>query len=250
MVDRAALEALARVEDDGWPSILCPSCSAGHLTFDRASTVEAARSARLHDHEGFDPDWISGTFTTHAVCSNRRCQEAVLFAGDYAVESGGSAGQQYVGAFVVRYVNPPLPIMDFSPGTPDEVIEGVRRAAALVHLDPPAAANALRAAVERFLTVQGIADRDGNRFLGAHERIGGWRKQTGNSDVANCFWAVKWIGNDGSHEISALTVAQVLAGVEILEYAFRLLFDQTGKRIEAAAAAINAAKGLPTTPAL
>lgn len=246
MADRAAVKALVQVEEDRWPSFLCPTCSAGHLRFGEVTETESAASRNAHTHEDWEPDWISGSFMSSAICNNDRCEEPVILAGDYSVEMGGSWGEQYVSVYRTRYANPSLPMMEFAPGTPEEVTSGVKRAAALLLLDPPAAANALRAAVERFLTVQGIASFQGGAFLSAHKRIEAWKQRTRNDAVANCFLAVKWIGNEGSHEDSNLTVAQVLDGAEILEYAFRLLFDRTGDRIAAAAAAINAAKGLPS----
>lgn len=238
---------MARVEEHEWPSIVCPTCSAGYLAFETPTRVESVRSRRAQGHEDWDPYWISGTFTSSAICRNEKCEESLLLSGDYSVEVADDGLEQYVDVYKVRYVNPALSIMDFPEGTPEEVVEGVKRAAVLLFLDAPSAANALRAAVERFLTLQGVPKEASKRFISAHQRITLWRDGTGRADVANCFLAVKWIGNDGSHEVSDLTVDQVLEGVEILEYAFRLLFDRTGQRIEAAAAAINAARGLPPT---
>ena len=156
----------------------------------------------------------------------------------------------YASEYVVEHMTPPPVIMTFAEGTPSDVQEGVTRAARLVFTDPRSSANALRATVERFLTNAGIpgVKPDPNRpgetlFVTAHRRIESWRTQTRNDQVADLFQAVKWIGNEGSHEVSTATVASVLEGVTFVERAFRLLYDTTGADIDAAARAVNARRG-------
>ena len=148
----------------------------------------------------------------------------------------------------MEYVTPALALMTFPEGTPEEVQEGVTRAARLLYADPPSAANALRATVERFLTVEGIPSTTvGSKgrpvFVTAHTRIEDWLAKTANQQVGDLFLAVKWIGNDGSHEVSHLSVAEVLDGARLLEQAFRLLYDTTGHDLDRAARAINANRG-------
>lgn len=47
--------------------------------------------------------------------------------------------------------------------------------------------------------------------------------QAKRPEVANALMAVKWIGNDGSHD-GKLTVDDVLDGVDMLEHALNLLY--------------------------
>lgn len=119
------------------------------------------------------------------------------------------------------------------------------RASRVLFADPGLAATALRATVELFLTSEGIASRRTNgKFRSAHERIVEWvNADTDRPAVKDLFFAVKWLGNSGTHEDSDLTAIEVLDGARVLEEAFHRLF--TGTEIEAHARSIIAAEGPP-----
>ena len=79
-------------------------------------------------------------------------------------------------------------------------------------------------------------------FRSAHSRINEWK----NADptrpaVADLFFAVKWLGNAGTHEDSDLTTIEVLDGARVLDEAFHRLF--LGADIDKHVQTINAAKG-------
>ena len=65
-------------------------------------------------------------------------------------------------------------------------------------------------------------------------------------NVADLFFAVKWLGNAGTHEDSDLTTFEVLEGARVLDEAFHRLF--TGPDIDAHARIINEAKGPSRLP--
>ena len=139
-------------------------------------------------------------------------------------------------------------MMSIPKSAPDEVREGVLRASRVLFADPGLAATALRATVERFLTSEGIsATRPTGQFRNAHERIKEWRDADPDRPaVADLFFAVKWLGNVGTHEDSDLTAMEVLDGARVLDEAFHRLF--TGPDIDAQARTINAAKGPSRQP--
>ncbi|GAA3482233.1 hypothetical protein GCM10018966_067650 [Streptomyces yanii] len=64
----------------------------------------------------------------------------------------------------------------------------------------------------------------------------------GHPEEADLLEAVKWIGNDASHEDS-LSVADVLDGVELLEHALRLLYDTRPVVLKERATRINKQRG-------
>lgn len=139
-------------------------------------------------------------------------------------------------------------MMPVPKSAPDEVREGVMRASRVLFADAGLAATALRATVERFLTAEGIAAiRSTGQFRNAHERIQEWRDaDTSRPPVADLFFAVKWLGNVGTHEDSDLTTMEVLDGARVFDEAIHRLF--TGPDIEARAQTINAAKGPSRQP--
>lgn len=113
-------------------------------------------------------------------------------------------------------------------------------------LNPDAAANQLRQAVESLLTARGerryTTTKAGKRKrLTTHERIESFRKR--EPQVSDVLEAVKWIGNAGSHD-DALTVGQVAEGAGYLALALRLLYDRTEAALLASAQAVNKRRGV------
>lgn len=254
-LDRGLIELASAIENDGpFPRPLCPVCQAGHLRFAKPSDIENAESQRARNHEAWDPDWMFGTFIAIAECENNNCQQKVHALGNYRVDTARtrhshcedyttSYHSQYSTYYTVTSLSPPLVLMRLPETAPEEVREGVERASAVLFLDPGLAGTALRAAVERFLTTEGIpARRSSGGFKSLDERIRDWKQENPNrSGVADLLLAVKWIGNAGSHEVSDVSVKEVLDGVEILDEAFHRLF--MGPDIDARARAINLGKG-------
>ena len=106
-------------------------------------------------------------------------------------------------------------------------------ASALLWVDPGAAANRLRFAIEELLTAEGMrrfVNRDHKRVrLSTHMRIQEFKKYAGSAGDA--LEAVKWIGNSGSHD-DELTATDVLDGVDLLRHALRSLYDKEDERVE------------------
>jgi Domain of unknown function (DUF4145) len=65
--------------------------------------------------------------------------------------------------------------------------------------------------------------------------------------VADTLEAVKWIGNQGSHE-SGLTATDVLDGADLLSYALKQLYDKSGEEMQRRIRAVNKRRGLPAKP--
>jgi hypothetical protein len=228
-----ALSELARPIEEGqpWPRPACPKCQTGYIGFSAPTEDEGHDSASARSHPEFEPEWISGTFVIRGQCENPECQ-----------------GIPYSSYYTVTHLHPPMLMMPIPKSAPDEVREGVLRASRVLFADPGLAATALRATVERFLTSEGIsATRPTGQFRNAHERINEWRDADPNRPpVADLFFAVKWLGNAGTHEDSDLTTMEVLDGARVLDEAFHRLF--TGPDIDAHARTINAAKGPSRQP--
>ncbi|MBH0083706.1 DUF4145 domain-containing protein [Salinibacterium sp. SWN167] len=255
-----ALSALAKPIESGqpWPRPACPKCQAGYITFAPPVEDESHSSASARGHDAFEPEWITGTFVIRGQCENPECQQAVHGTGDYEVgvsrlsgedhDYDYSYGPPYSSYLTVTHLHPPMLMMPIPKSAPDEVREGVMRASRVLFADPGLAATALRATVERFLTSAGIsATQPTGQFRTAHERINEWRDaDLTRPPIADLFFAVKWLGNAGTHEDSDLTTIEVLDGARVLDEAFHRLF--LGPDIDAHAKTINAAKGPSRLP--
>lgn len=244
---------LGRPIEEGtrWPRPTCAACRAGHLKFGEPEYFENGQSwQRRQGHDDWEPDWIFGTFRVDAVCENDDCKQTVVAVGKYEIGFAEERIEEasYSAFYRVEYLSPALPLLQMPDGTPKEVQGGVLRASSLLFADPGAAATALRAAVERYLTTAGISrTKKGGGFASLADRIELWRNAAeGREKVAGLLTAIRWIGNAGTHEMSDLTVEDVLDGVEFLDEAFHSLF--VGPDIDARAQAINTAKGPPRTP--
>lgn len=238
------------VQESSWPHTDCPVCGAGSLTPDSIVSVEAAASSRHHDHEAWEPEWIHGTFHGVLRCSVGRCNEPVSIAGDYKVDMvmapGGGWYGEYEAFYRLRYALPALPLLAPPDKTPETVRRAVEAASALLWIDPGAAGNRLRFAIEELLTAQRVRRsimKDGKRIrLTTHRRIELLRQR--KEAASDALMAVKWIGNEGSHA-DALTATDVIDGAELLGHALRLLYDDSAKQMERRIRKINKAKGLP-----
>lgn len=238
---------------NAWPAITCPTCRLAILTGDRSfKTKRSAESKRFYkEEEGFEPDWIHGVFNGVLTCSNAQCEETVVVAGVYKIVPAQTRHEQYTQCLQPRYFDPPLCLMELPSGVPEETARAVADASSLILINPGAAANRLRQAVESLLTARKVKrfETRTNRKtkanyrhrLSLHERIAILRISI--KDAADLLEAVKWIGNDGSHEAS-LTVEQVLQGVRIFEVALQLMYDTRNLEARKAAKQIIRRKGI------
>ncbi|HSR85739.1 MAG TPA: DUF4145 domain-containing protein, partial [Streptosporangiaceae bacterium] len=62
--------------------------------------------------------------------------------------------------------------------------------------------------------------------------------------AADALEAVKWIGNQGSHE-AGLTATDVLDGADLLSHALKMLYDRSEDELERRIRAVNRRRGLP-----
>ena len=231
-----------------WPRPACATCREGHLRFGDPKEFENAQSARMRGEEGWEPEWTFGTFRAEAVCENTDCRQVVIAVGTYHVDHAAEYDPHdfdslYATFYRVEYLTPALPLIQVPNGTPEDVQDGVLRASRLLFADPGAAATALRATVERYMTTAGISGaEEGGGFVSLAERIRRWEAAASErKEVSGLLTAIRWIGNEGTHEMTDLRVEDVLDGVEILDEAFHRLF--VGPDIDARAQAINVAMG-------
>lgn len=242
-----------RVTRNDWPHVTCPVCLVGYVALDAISEFETMESQGWRADDNWEPDYIEGHFTGTLSCALPSCREVVVVCGTYEVDyvrgpDGGWYGE--VDSFYrLKYTSPALPLLAFPDGTPDDVRASAIQAGALVWVDPGAAANRLRTSIENLLTAKKVArfsiDKKKHRRnrLPTHSRIERFEKAY--PDAAEALMAVKWLGNDGSHESGGLTSIDVIDGADLLQHALKLIYDDEAKSLMQRARQINASKGLP-----
>ncbi|BBY67353.1 DUF4145 domain-containing protein [Mycolicibacterium helvum] len=171
------------------------------------------------------------------------------FGTDQAYEYGGS-DLGYVTVLKVRTMHPAVPLFVPPIATPESVRIDLNRAAATIWLDPPSAITCLRRSLESLLTELGVpAESTGQKKpkrLTLHQRLTLFRDQ--RPDVSDLLEAVKWVGNDATHEGGQITVDDALKIAAFLEVALGMLYVVDNSEILKHAKAIVRAKRLVPKP--
>ena len=236
-----------------WPAIDCQTCGIGQVQVIAGKTeyFESAESKKLREgnHENWEPEWINGLFQTQLLCSESSCKSHYLAMGNYRLDQLSRRqpnGAEYQEILVLLAAQPSFPISDRLPGeTPDLVHERIKEAAKVIWLDPNAAGNRLRLAVEELLTDQGIAKygpKGTTDYIKTDVRIKKFEEV--QPEAAELLFAVKWLGNEGSHG-DTLTAEDVVLGVQIFHEALKIVYNSTRQNIVRQAGVINANKGKP-----
>ncbi|MCX4429272.1 DUF4145 domain-containing protein [Streptomyces mirabilis] len=238
---------------DDWPHIPCPTCTRGALLPDPDSFVaeESVTSKSLHDHDAWEPEWIQGGFHCVLTCRKETCDH-VRVIGEMTVDYAGLQDVQYEQYLTPTMFFPALPMLESRDLCPSEVGERVDAAAKILWLDPNAAANRIRAAVEALMDDRGVIRKKLNRAgkaigLSLDNRIATFKTALPqHADAADLLLAVKWIGNVGSHE-DVLRIPDVLEGVEFLDSALSLIYNTSPDDMKKRASEVTARKGRPDT---
>lgn len=229
-----------------WPSAPCPVCKLGDLHPSQGSvTTVTTTSYDWHrDDEEWEPDWKHGFFYGILHCGRSVCREKVIVSGEYQVTEKGS--WEYVDELRLRFAIPAFPLIIPPVGMPEAVLEGIDAASRSVWADPAGAANGLRRAVEAVLDDQKVHKTQiighKRRRLSTHRRID--LLEAKQPVAATSLEAVKWLGNEGSHQSGVLTSSHCIESAEYLNHALRILYDKTDAALLKKAKEINKAKGL------
>lgn len=189
-----------------YPSWPCPACQNGNLRLipDTMKQV-ASRKERLDqsDPEHYHAETLN-RFVALMKCDARHCGETATLAGNYYshwVNDGSEEGHTDISYEVLSLIPSPLPFK-IAKKVPKAIEDVIREAATLFWIDPKAAANRSREAIEAILTDLGIPTLTakekpmhlGKRIdLFAEIEDGKWAEQ------ADIIEAAKWIGNEGTH---------------------------------------------------
>lgn len=232
------------------PTWQCPSCGGGPLRFSRKNFVlrDTGSTSTARGELWFDPEMIVERFAGFAECPNDACKESVLLTGTTSNELHPDPeewGVQVLASTLhLAFVTPAPPIIDLPERCPASVASAVGRAFELYWVDPAAAANAIRAAVEALMTHFRIPKRDKKRQpIKLHHRIDhGFRARY--PTAADHLLAIKWIGNAGSHEGPPPTDDGVIDAFEVLDHALDQLFVHApqAKRVAAITKRVNTTK--------
>ncbi len=230
----------------------CPSCMKGLLKVkaDTFHAEETKESKKAHGHPAWDPDWISYVYSCLLECTNPACKDTVANTGtgavdvDFEYDEDGSPSQTWKDFFAPKHFSPHLKLFLCPSGTPDNVSEEIEKSFSLFFSDSPSAANHVRIALENLLThlkIKRYKVGKKRTFLALHLRIE--LLPAKHKHLQDLFFAVKWLGNAGSHSNKVVTRDDVLDAYEIMEEILQDLFVKKTIKIKKLAKQINKTKG-------
>jgi hypothetical protein len=215
---------------DHFPNWICPKCEVGILRpLDKTFSFEESGDItmeRIRAGEYFDYDAYTFRYSVLLKCNNQDCQERISSCGHGYVREAidgedkyGVLITNYAEVFVPEYFYPALKVFSISKKYPDEVVREIESSFKLFFSDPPASANYIRKAVDAILTNRKIKRYVVNNkrkrvLMNLHNRIVEFEKS--KPDAAKKLFAIKWLGNEGSHT-DKITKNDVLDAYEILE---------------------------------
>lgn len=240
------------------PEWTCPTCQKGILRIRKDTFFhEETRDSRDHSHYAWEPSWIQYVYTCLLTCQNHLCQEVVVNTGVGSVEAFYSeydhalneAVEDYDDYFSPKFFEPHLELMKIPKNCPDSVSEPLRESFRLFFASPNAAANNVRIAIEELLTVLKIKrstvsskkKKNKRQPLSLHSRIS---LLTGKYEsYKEMLFAIKWLGNAGSHGGNGTSSDDVIDSYELTEHILQEIYAPKRKHLASLAKKVNKKRG-------
>jgi len=208
-------------------------------------------SKKLHNDENWEPEWITFTYSNILKCSNFDCGEIVINIGegflDWDIVHGedGYPEQVYTEYFEPKYFQPYLKLFNIPENTPSEINEEIEQSFSLFFSNPDSSLNHIRIALENLLNYMKIkkyTNKNGKRFpISLHKRIE--LLPSKYSHIKDLLFAIKWLGNAGSHSHKKVSKDDVLDAYEIMDVVLNELFLNKKERAKKLSKKINKKKG-------
>jgi hypothetical protein len=239
------------------PNWLCPRCDVGLLRMEPETffRVESEDSKRMKEHDAWDPEWIRYRFSSMLACTNDQCGDHVALVGtgdvsiDVIFQGDGEPEQEWADFFTPKFFEPPLKLISIPEDCPEAVRAPLTESFRLVFSSPAAASNSTRIALEALLTelrVPRFSQTSGKKrgLLSLHARIGLLPKKF--EELKEMFFAVKWLGNAGSHSGRELSLDDAFDAYELVAHILDSVYSDRSKKLASLAKKVNKKKG-PST---
>ncbi|MEA2113220.1 MAG: DUF4145 domain-containing protein [Patescibacteria group bacterium] len=153
-------------------------------------------------------------------------------------------GIQYFDYFHPKFFLPHLNIFKIAKNTPSDIKSSIAESFKLFFASPSSSSNHLRIALEKlldYLKVKRFEIKKRKRFLiNPHRRIE--LLPIKYSDLKDLFFAIKWLGNTGSHS-DDIKIDDIMDAYDIFEIVLDELFDNRTEKTKKIARQINKKKG-------
>ena len=231
----------------------CPTCRQSLLVIKKDSLIqsEIPSSKNKHNSEEWEPTDIEYRYSCLFECSNLKCKEIITSSGIGYIDDNycfyqDKSPEQWIERYIPKYFYPHLNIFSCPTNTPMEVLNEISISFELFFCNPQSSANHLRISIEHLLTFLKVNRYTINKYrkrvpIKTHDRIILLPKKYKHIQVL--FYAIKWLGNAGSHCGTPITSDDVLDGYEIMEKILIDLFEDKDKNVQNIANEIHKRKG-------
>lgn len=213
---------------ENFPDYICPKCNKGLLRIEKNSfnSLEPLDSRIGQEDARSEPDWIYYIFNCMFKCTNDRCADIVMCTGsggvdfDIEVDLYGHQSQEWHSFYRPLFFYPNLKLIDIPESTPDKVKKILNESFEVFFSSPASSANIVRKSIEEILNDLNICmptlkSNGDKKFISLDTRIS---KLTENFEsLKNRFFAIKWLGNAGSHSGDRITVDDAMDAYELVE---------------------------------
>lgn len=238
----------------------CPTCGNFSLQLDKSkfhTSNSAASRKMMKELSYWEDEWVSYIYTAIFVCQNSNCEEHVVSSGTGSVSQEPIFTQddrytytttEYVCFYDPKFFQPALHFFKIPDNCPEDIRTPLLEAFSITLLSPSSAANKVRVSIENLLTNFNIPKTTTNKHkkrvrLNLDARI---EKAKGKhiilGQLEDILYAIKWLGNAGSHSSSEITLDDVFDAYELMEHILLELY-QPKHELNKLAKAIRKRKG-------
>lgn len=227
----------------------CPKCNIGilNITDLNSKIIPGQEEMEMYNY----PNGIDYVFSGILVCKNSNCKNVLSIIGNVLkdIHNGyqlpnGEYVEEYLSVYYPKYFFPPLKIIEISQKVPKEVAQQLNLSFSHFYNDLSSCANRIRNSIELILddlkAPKKYRDSKTNKlkaFRTLHHRIENYEKKTKNKKITNLLFAIKIIGNEGSH-IGNIALEDILDAYEFLESILDFVYDKKEKNIHIKASEI------------
>ena len=253
MIDRKLF--IKPFTEDHLPNWKCPNCNNSVLKIqdDKFLTQNTSNTELYKSEIWFEPEEHAKlVFTSILICSNDKCKEVVSCSGevlvdrDYYTNNKGQEDWHYVKYFKPKFFYPTLHFFQIPENTPENVNKSIQESFSLFFINKSSAANQIRVALECLLThlkIKRFNIRKGKRNrLNLHQRID--LLPSKYQSIKDLCFAIKWLGNSGSHCGEQLKSNNIFDGYDLLSALLDELYHNKQDHAKRLAKKINTKKGV------
>lgn len=236
------------------PDYLCPSCNKGLLRIENDSlrSVETVDSQKHNNDYNWQPEYIESVFNCMFKCINDRCGEVIACTGfsnedfEIEVDIDGNQYQDYSSYYKPLYFHPNLKLIDIPKTTPRKVNDLLNESFKVFFASPASAANIVRKSIEEILNdlengTPIIKDNGEKKFANLNNRINELSEKF--ESLKSRFFAIKWLGNAGSHSGDSITADDAMDAYELVADLLSKIYSSKDDELNMLANKINTLKG-------